>query len=98
LGFWIFNLGGIYNLKGIDGSDKVAITATTGIAAVKINGITLHSFAGIVIGKELYEENLICLNYCLKLRSVYITSCIHYNDQKKLVLLLSNIIIIIVVY
>ncbi|CAJ0850765.1 5196_t:CDS:2 [Entrophospora sp. SA101] len=26
------------NLKGIDGSDKVAITATTGIAAIKING------------------------------------------------------------
>jgi ATP-dependent DNA helicase PIF1 len=29
---------------------EVAVTATTGIAAVNINGTTLHSFAGIGLG------------------------------------------------
>jgi ATP-dependent DNA helicase PIF1 len=34
------------------GSDAVAITASTGIAACNIGGVTLHSFAGIGLGIE----------------------------------------------
>ena len=34
---------------------KVAVTATTGIAALGIKGQTLHSFAGINTGKEIAE-------------------------------------------
>jgi ATP-dependent DNA helicase PIF1 len=40
----------INNLKEQHGEDKVAVTAYTGIAAVNINGTTLHSFAGTGIG------------------------------------------------
>lgn len=32
--------------------DRVAITASTGLAACNIGGVTLHSFAGIGLGKE----------------------------------------------
>lgn len=32
------------------GEDSVAVTAPTGIAAVNINGVTVHSFAGIGLG------------------------------------------------
>ncbi|KAJ5120341.1 uncharacterized protein N7515_009729 [Penicillium bovifimosum] len=32
--------------------DRVAVTASTGLAACNIGGVTLHSFAGIGLGKE----------------------------------------------
>lgn len=32
--------------------DRVAVTASTGLAACNIEGVTLHSFAGIGLGKE----------------------------------------------
>lgn len=35
---------------------EVAVTASTGLAAVNIGGITLHSFAGIGLGKEDAES------------------------------------------
>lgn len=47
-----------------DAAAKVAVTASTGIAACNIGGCTLHSFAGIGLGNEK-EEVLI-----LKVRSV----------------------------
>ncbi|CEP21456.1 PIF1 [Cyberlindnera jadinii] len=34
------------------GQGEVAVTASTGLAAVNIGGITLHSFSGIGLGKE----------------------------------------------
>ncbi|KAF2140729.1 uncharacterized protein K452DRAFT_273509, partial [Aplosporella prunicola CBS 121167] len=37
-------------------TDRVAVTASTGLAACNIGGVTLHSFAGIGIGKEPVEE------------------------------------------
>ena len=32
--------------------DRVAVTASTGLAACNIGGVTLHSYAGIGLGKE----------------------------------------------
>lgn len=36
--------------------DRVAVTASTGLAACNIGGVTLHSFSGIGLGKESPEE------------------------------------------
>jgi ATP-dependent DNA helicase PIF1 len=36
--------------------DRVAVTASTGLAACNIGGVTLHSFAGIGLGKEPAEQ------------------------------------------
>lgn len=36
--------------------DRVAVTASTGLAACNIEGVTLHSFAGIGLGKEEVPE------------------------------------------
>src|SRR5687768_13666300 len=46
----------IVALKEIFGIEKIAVTATTGIAAVNINGSTLHSFSGIGLGTESTKE------------------------------------------
>jgi sigma54-dependent transcription regulator len=37
----------IQNLRARHGLDKVAVTASTGLAAYNIGGVTLHSFAGL---------------------------------------------------
>lgn len=37
-------------------SDRIAITASTGLAACNVGGVTLHSFAGIGLGKEDVDE------------------------------------------
>ena len=42
----------IKTLKEINPPDTVAVTASTGLAACNIGGMTLHSFAGIGLGKE----------------------------------------------
>ncbi|EAU33931.1 DNA repair and recombination protein pif1, mitochondrial precursor [Aspergillus terreus NIH2624] len=36
--------------------DRVAVTASTGLAACNIGGVTLHSFAGIGLGKDKVPE------------------------------------------
>lgn len=36
--------------------DRVAVTASTGLAACNVGGVTLHSFSGIGLGKESAEE------------------------------------------
>lgn len=47
-------------LKGLYGRENVAVTASTGLAACNIGGITIHSFAGIGLGKgdadKLYKK------------------------------------------
>jgi ATP-dependent exoDNAse (exonuclease V) alpha subunit len=35
---------------------KIVVTATTGVAACNVGGITIHSFAGIGVGSGSYEE------------------------------------------
>ncbi|PNS17634.1 hypothetical protein CAC42_3029 [Sphaceloma murrayae] len=42
--------------KYIREPDRVAVTASTGLAACNIGGVTLHSFAGIGLGKEDVPE------------------------------------------
>ena len=34
------------------GPNRVAVTGSTGVAAANVGGITLHSFAGIGLGKQ----------------------------------------------
>lgn len=36
--------------------DRVAVTASTGLAACNIEGVTLHSFAGVGLGKENVQD------------------------------------------
>lgn len=42
--------------KHVREPDRVAVTASTGLAACNIGGVTLHSFAGIGLGKEPVPE------------------------------------------
>lgn len=37
-------------------TDRVAVTASTGLAACNVGGVTLHSFGGIGLGKEAVPE------------------------------------------
>jgi ATP-dependent DNA helicase PIF1 len=37
-------------------TDRIAVTASTGLAACNIEGVTLHSFAGVGLGKEGVTE------------------------------------------
>ena len=44
------------NIEGIIARKKIVVTATTGVAACNVGGITIHSFAGIGVGSGSYEE------------------------------------------
>lgn len=48
----------VARLRGTHGKDAVAVTASTGIAALNIFGMTLHSFAGIGLAKDSKEQIL----------------------------------------
>lgn len=41
--------------KYVNAPDAVAVTASTGIAACNIGGVTLHSFGGVGLGNEKAE-------------------------------------------
>ena len=48
-------------IRGLQGKyrnepDRVAVTASTGLAACNVGGVTLHSFSGIGLGKESAPE------------------------------------------
>lgn len=57
--------------------DRVAITASTGLAACNIGGVTLHSFAGIGLGKEPVPELVKKVILSLILLERYAISCIN---------------------
>ncbi|KAI3639501.1 hypothetical protein MIR68_002516 [Amoeboaphelidium protococcarum] len=46
----------IRQLKGKHGEEKVAVTSSTGVAALLIDGQTLHSFAGVGLGNGSKEH------------------------------------------
>lgn len=46
--------------------DRVAVTASTGLAACNIEGVTLHSFAGIGLGKEAVPELVKKVGFLIK--------------------------------
>ena len=48
----------IQELRKIYGYEAVAVTAPTGVAAINIDGVTIHSFAGIGIGRDSDEKLL----------------------------------------
>jgi len=48
----------VEELKLLHGSDRVFVTASTGMAACNIRGSTLHSFAGIGLGNDT-KENIV---------------------------------------
>src|SRR5438067_6003080 len=41
--------------KHIKDPERIAVTASTGLAACNVGGVTLHSFAGIGLGKETVD-------------------------------------------
>ncbi|RHZ35716.1 DEAD/DEAH box helicase [endosymbiont GvMRE of Glomus versiforme] len=49
----------IIALENLQGKEKVAVTATTGIAAINIGGVTLHSFSGIGFDEAATAEELV---------------------------------------
>lgn len=56
--------------------DRVAVTASTGLAACNIEGVTLHSFAGVGLGKE--DTASLLKKVC---PSVLIEPSLAYNDR-----------------
>ncbi|KAI0085665.1 PIF1-like helicase-domain-containing protein, partial [Irpex rosettiformis] len=44
--------------RGVYGKDRVAVTASTGLASINIGGCTIYSWAGIGLGKEKAEALL----------------------------------------
>lgn len=46
----------LLRIKHVKEPDRVAVTASTGLAACNIGGVTLHSFAGFGLGKEDVSE------------------------------------------
>jgi ATP-dependent DNA helicase PIF1 len=62
-------------------TDRVAVTASTGLAACNIGGVTLHSFAGIGLGKGTVEELAKKVNTNQKARTRWIRTKILIVDE-----------------
>ena len=66
--------------------DRVAVTASTGLAACNIEGVTLHSFAGIGLGKEAVPElvkKVIPFSFFFPPRYRRITDSCRLNETKR---------------
>lgn len=66
-------------------SDAVAVTASTGLAACNIGGVTLHSFAGIGLGKEPVADLVKKVKKNAKARMRWIRTKILIMDEVSMV-------------
>ena len=65
--------------------DRVAVTASTGLAAVNIDGTTLHSFAGIGLGKEPATELIKKIRKTPKARQRWIRTRVLIIDEVSMI-------------
>lgn len=65
--------------------DRLAVTASTGLAAVNIDGTTLHSFAGIGLGKEPATELLKKIRRTPKTRQRWIRTKVLIIDEVSMI-------------
>ncbi len=71
--------------KYIKEPDRLAVTASTGLAAVNIDGTTLHSFAGIGLGKEPATELLKKIRRTPKTRQRWIRAKVLIIDEVSMI-------------
>jgi ATP-dependent DNA helicase PIF1 len=71
--------------KYVKSIDAVAITASTGLAACNIGGMTIHSFAGIGLGIETAEELATKIRKNKKAMSRWLRSRVLIIDEGSLV-------------
>lgn len=71
--------------KYIKEPDRVAVTASTGLAAVNIDGTTLHSFAGIGLGKEPATELIKKIRKNAKTRTRWIRTRVLIIDEVSMI-------------
>ena len=65
--------------------DRVAVTASTGLAACNVGGITLHSFGGIGLGKESVPELVKKIKRNQKARNRWIRTKVLVIDEISMV-------------
>ena len=65
--------------------DRVAVTASTGLAACHISGVTLHSFAGIGLGREPAEDLIKKIKKNAKARNRWLRAKVLIIDEISMV-------------
>jgi ATP-dependent DNA helicase PIF1 len=65
--------------------DRVAVTASTGLAACNIGGVTLHSFGGIGLGKESVPELVKKISRTAKAKNRWIRTKVLIIDEISMV-------------
>jgi ATP-dependent DNA helicase PIF1 len=71
--------------KFIREPDRLAVTASTGLAACNIGGVTLHSFAGIGLGKDDVFELVKKVNRNQKARNRWLRTKVLIIDEVSMV-------------
>ena len=71
--------------KYIKQPDAVAVTASTGLAAFNIGGVTLHSYAGVGLGKEPAEDLVKKVNKNAKSKNRWIKTKVLIIDEISMV-------------
>jgi ATP-dependent DNA helicase PIF1 len=65
--------------------DRVAVTASTGLAACNIGGVTLHSFGGIGLGKETAPELVKKISRNMKAKNRWLRTKVLIIDEISMV-------------
>lgn len=65
--------------------DRVAVTASTGLAACNIGGVTLHSFSGIGLGKEPAEDLIKKIRRNIKAKQRWMRTKVLIMDEVSMV-------------